>query len=75
MTRATNGARTPRYLPGAAAEIADDPLGIRERRRAPRDEIDRRTARRARDPIGPADEEKNSCDFVRRSASAACSRR
>ena len=59
-------------LAGAAAEIADDPVGVGQRRERRQVKRDRRTARRAGDPTGPADEEKNSWDLVRRAASAAC---
>ena len=68
-------ARARRSPAGAAAEVADDPLGDRRARRARPGESDRRTARRAADPTGRPTRRKTpatSCAAPRaRSADAA----
>ena len=52
MTRATNGASAALTWPVPQPRSPTIQLGVGERRRARRDETDRRTARRAADPTG-----------------------
>ena len=71
MTRATNGASAALTWPVPQPRSPTTQSRVEPGRRAPPDGTDRRTARRAARSHWPADDEKNSCDLVRRSASAA----